>query len=239
MITLYGFGGGWELPEKSPYVTKTEVHLKMAGLTYVKTLAGTGKAPKGKLPYIDDNGTLVADSTFIRAYLERTYGFDFDAGLDVRQRAEAWAIERMIEDHLNWANAHARWLIQANFDKGPAHFFDAAPEAMRDQLRKDVQSRVRTTLYGQGFGRHGEAEIWDLARRSLAALSALLGDKPYLFGERECGADATAFGALASILTPFFSSGLRTLAESYGNLVAYNGRMMARYYPEHVKAQAA
>ncbi len=138
MITLYGFSSGWELPEKSPYVTKTEVQLKMAGLAYVKTLAGTDKAPKGKLPYIDDNGMLVADSTFIRAYLERKYGFDFDAGLDARQRAEAWAIERMIEDHLNWANTHARWLIQANFDNGPARFFDAAPEAMRDQIRKDV-----------------------------------------------------------------------------------------------------
>ena len=33
------------------------------------------------------------------------------------------AIERMIEDHLTWANAHARWLIPSNFDKGPAIFF--------------------------------------------------------------------------------------------------------------------
>ena len=32
MITLYGFGTGFGLPEISPFVTKTEVQLKMADL---------------------------------------------------------------------------------------------------------------------------------------------------------------------------------------------------------------
>ena len=32
MITLFGFGAGFGLPEISPYVTKTEVQLKMAGI---------------------------------------------------------------------------------------------------------------------------------------------------------------------------------------------------------------
>ncbi|HTJ64874.1 MAG TPA: glutathione S-transferase family protein [Alphaproteobacteria bacterium] len=232
MITLYGFGPGWGLPEKSPYVTKTEVQLKMAGLAYVKELGGPDKAPKGKLPFIDDDGTVVADSTFIRAHLERSRGIDFDFGLNEAERAQAWAIERMIEDHLNWANAHSRWLIPANFDKGPAHIFDTVPEPARAGVREAARSRVTAAIYGQGFGRHSEAEIWDLASRSLAALSALLGDKPYLFGDRPCGADATAFSAIAAILTPFFSSELRRLAEGHGNLVDYHDRGMARFYPE-------
>ena len=32
MITLFGFGAGFGLPEMSPFVTKTEVQLRMAGL---------------------------------------------------------------------------------------------------------------------------------------------------------------------------------------------------------------
>ena len=46
MITLYGFGPGFGLPEISPFVTKTEVQLKMAGLTYRKEKAVPPASPK-------------------------------------------------------------------------------------------------------------------------------------------------------------------------------------------------
>ena len=51
MITLYGFGTGFGLPEISPFVTKTEVQLKMAGLVYRKQRAMPPASPKGQLPY--------------------------------------------------------------------------------------------------------------------------------------------------------------------------------------------
>ena len=143
MITLYGFGPGFGLPEISPYVTKTEVQLKMMGLDYVKQQAMPDNSPKGQLPFIDD-GEVVADSTFIRRHLERKHDFDLDAGLDERQRAEAWAIERMIENHFNWAFTYTRWMMPENFAKGPAHFFDGAPETVRDAVREDdVRSAAR------------------------------------------------------------------------------------------------
>lgn len=146
MITLYGIGPGFGLPEISPYVTKTEVQLRMAGLKYVKQQAMPDTSPKGQLPYIDDGDERVADSTFIRQHLEKKHGFDFDAALDERQRAEAWAIERMIENHFNWASGYARWMLPENFAKGPAHFFDAAPENIRDALREDVRGRVAENM---------------------------------------------------------------------------------------------
>ena len=59
-----------------------------------------------------------------------------------------------------------------------------------------------------------------------------LGDKPYLMGDEPCGTDATAFGALAGILTPFFDSTLRQRTEQFANLTAYVDRMMLQYYPE-------
>ena len=54
MITLYGFGAGFGLPEISPFVTKTEVQLKMAGIAYRKERAKPPASPKGQLPYIVD-----------------------------------------------------------------------------------------------------------------------------------------------------------------------------------------
>ena len=232
MITLYGFGPGFGLPEISPYVTKTEVQLRMAGLAYVKQQAMPDASPKGQLPFIDD-GEVVADSTFIRRHLERKYGFDLDAGFDERQRAEAWAIERMIENHFTWAFTYTRWMMPENFAKGPAHFFDGAPEAVRDALREDVLRRVGESMRLAGLGRHTPQEITELGTRSLSALSMLLGWKPYLMGEKPCGTDATAFASLAGLMTPFFDSPLRERALEFANLVAYVGRMMAQYYPEH------
>ena len=233
MITLYGIGPGFGLPEISPYVTKTEVQLKMAGLKYVKQQAMPDTSPKGQLPYIDDAEERIAASTFIRLHLEAKHGFDFDEVLDERQRAEAWAIERMIENHFNWASGYTRWLIPDNFAKGPAHFFDGAPEHLRDAIREDVLGRVAENMRIAGLARHTPDEITELGARTLSALSMLLGWKPYLMGDKPCGTDATAFASLAGLMTPFFDSPLRQRALEFSNLVAYVDRMMARYYPEH------
>ncbi len=234
MITLYGFGAGFGLPEISPFVTKTEVQLKMAGLAYRKERAMPPASPKGQLPYIEDEGERIADSTFIRAHIERKYGFDFDAGLDREARAQAWAFERMIEHHVYWALVGARWVDPENFARGPAHFFDGAPEDRREQLRENAQFRVAENYLLSGLGRHAPDDDVDLALRSILALSVQLGDKPYLMTNKPVGVDATAFGALAGILTPFFVSRLRTEVEKFDNLTAYVERMMRTYYPDFV-----
>jgi glutathione S-transferase len=232
VITLYGFGPGFGLPEKSPFVTKTEVQLRMAGLDYRKEKAMPPASPKGQLPYIVDDGESIADSTFIRAHIEGKYGFDFDAPLSLQARAQAWAFERMIEHHVCSALSGARWVDPENFAKGPAHFFDGAPEHLREKLREDAQFRVAENYLLSGLGRHAPDDDVDLAVRSLFALSVQLGDKPYLMGEVPCGTDATAFGALAGILTPFFASPLRERTGHFPNLTAYVDRMMLQYYPE-------
>lgn len=233
MITLYGFGPMFGLPEASPFVTKTEVQLKLLDLPYRKERGRPDASPKGQLPYIDDDGVRIADSHFIREHLERKHGKDLDAGLDARQRAEAWAVERMLENQFAAISGRMRWLIPENFTKGPAHFVDGAPEEQRPKLREELLARVRAMYQAVGVTRHSEEEIVELGARSLTALSTILGDKPCLFGDRPAGVDATAFAMLAGILTPFFNSPLRTRAESFPNLVAYTARMMRAFYPDH------
>lgn len=231
MITLYGFGEGFGLPEIGPFVMKSEVQLKMAGLAYEKLVATPLESPKGQLPFLDAGSHRVADSTFIRGFLERTHGLDFDEGLNGRERAEAWTIERMCENQLYWAVMHVRWLMPANFARGPSRFFDEVPPMVRETVKRDVVERVRATIHAMGLGRHAEPEITALGVRSLDALSMLLCDKPYLFGDRPCGADATVFAILAAVMTPWFDSELRRQAEGFEDLVRYVDRLMAQFYP--------
>ena len=232
MITLYTFGPAFGLPDPSPFVIKAEVLLKMAGLPYRMDAKGFSKAPKGKLPYIRDGEDIIADSTFIRLHLEKRYNIDFDEGLSPKERGLAWAVEKMCEDHLYWLLVHERWAEDANFQRGPAKFFDAAPAPVRPFVKWFIRRKVKQTLHGQGAARYSESERTILADRAFASLSAILGGQAYIMGEKPCGADATVFAFVLGALCPVFDAGTRTSAESRANLKDYCARLNRRYYPE-------
>ncbi|MDN0074035.1 glutathione S-transferase family protein [Crenobacter sp. SG2303] len=232
MITLYTFGPYFGLPDPSPFVMKAEVLLKLSGLPYQINHRGLRGAPKGKLPYIDDNGQKVADSTLIRLYLERQYRIDFDAGYSAQERALAWSVEKMFEEHLYFAMVYIRWMIDANFQCGPLGFFEQVPAPMRSMVVAMIRRKVRQSLHGQGMGRHSEAEINEMAGRDLDAIATLLGDKPYLLGENACGADATVYAFLAGTFCPTFETPLRHWGERQPNLRDYVDRLHARFYPD-------
>lgn len=239
MIILYTFGPAFGLPDASPFVTKAEMLLKLAGLPYHARRGSLRRAPKGKLPYLDDMGRIVADSTLIRWHIEKTYHIDFDAGLSPAERGIAWAAEKLMEDHLYWAVARVRWLDQHNFDKGPALFFRGVPAPVRGLAERLVRYKVRKTLWGQGLGRHSEEELVALASKGVTSIADILGDKRYLMGDKPCGADATLFAFAGSLLCPVFDTPIRTAAEGHANLVAYMDRMRAEFYPEFAPEIAA
>ena len=232
MITLYNFGPAFGLPDPSPFVTKAEVLLKMAGLPYTMKTGGMGKAPKGKLPFIVDDGETIADSTFIRWHLEKKYGIDFDRGLNPEQRAVAWAFEKMLEDNLYWAVVYERWMDDENFNKGPRNFFRGVPAPVRPVVVAMIRRQVRRNLHGQGMGRHSREEITALATKAIDATADFLGTKPYMMGDTPTGLDATAFAFIAGVLCPVFETPVRSAAERHDNLKRYVDRMTARFYPD-------
>jgi len=230
MITLHRFGPFLGAPDPSPFVIKTMLQLKLAGLPYRDVAGNPLKAPKKFLPYIEDDGAIVADSTLIRRHIERKYGFDFDAGLTGEQKAIAWAIERMCEDHLYFAMLHARWLDRDTFRKGVGRMFGMIPAPVRPAVKVMLRRQNAGRLQGHGLGRHTEADIVALATRDIEALAVLLDGKPYLMGSRPCGADAFVFGIVTSILTPPLDVAIRTAMRKHANLVAYRDRLTRDYF---------
>jgi glutathione S-transferase len=218
-------------PDSSPFVIKTMMLLTLAGLEYRAVRSNPFKAPLRFLPYIEDEGVTVTDSTLIRHHLEQKYGCDFDLYLSPQQKALAWAIERMCEDHLYFAMLESRWLDRPNFGKGVSTMFGVVPAPLRPVARMVLRRMNAARLRGHGLGRLSKEKIARLATCDIDSLARLLGDKPYLMGSQPCGADATVFGIVTSILTPPLYSPLRAAMGKHTNLVAYRDRLMGEYFP--------
>jgi glutathione S-transferase len=231
MIVLHTFGPQFGLPDPSPFVTKADVMLRISGVPYKTCIGNMRRAPKGKMPFIEDDGQVIGDSTLIRLHVETKYGVDFDEHLTPLQKGTAWAVEKLLEDNLYWIIVQERWMDDANFAKGPKNFFNGVPGLIRPLVVSGVRRMVRKNLHAHGMGRHTNVEVTALAARAIDSVANVLGNNTYLMGEKKCGADATAFAFIVGVLSPFFTSPMRPFAERHANLIAYCDRMRKEFYP--------
>ena len=232
MIKLYQFKPAFGLPNASPFCMKVETYLRMAGLPYeCPRGADLRKAPKGKMPYIEDGDARVADSSFIIDYLKQKYGDTLDAHLSERERAQALAIQRLLEEHLYWAAVYARWVEDAGFKASSEAFFDGMPALLKLLVPKLARRGMIKELHGHGMGRHSRDEIYALGCRDIAALAQLLGAEDYFMGAQPSSVDAAAYASIANLLWVPLESPLRDEARKHANLEAYCQRMKARYFP--------
>ena len=148
------------------------------------------------------------------------------------EKAIALAFQTLCEEHLYWTVVDSRWMNKSNFEKGPKHFFDDAPAPLRPFIIAMIHRSVKRTLKGQGLGRHTQADRELLAKGDLDALSAFLGNKAFLMGAEPCGADASVWSSVASVLCTNFDTPIRDHAETLPNLAAYRDRGMKRWFPE-------
>lgn len=236
MLTVYKFVGDWGLPDLSPFVIKLETWLRMAGIPYQTQVGDPNKAPKKKLPYVDDDGRIIPDSARILAHLQRTRGVDLDAHLDARQRAIATAVQAMLEEHHYFIIVHVRWATAdgiAAYRPTMLRYCDAAriPRPLQSLAIRLARRGLAGQAHAQGIARHDDAEIMAIGQRHWTAVSDLLGDQPFLLGERPTNIDATVYAFLASTIHSPFHNAIKTHALGLANLVAYDRRMRAAYWP--------
>ncbi|MBV7256218.1 glutathione S-transferase family protein [Pacificimonas sp. WHA3] len=232
-ITLYQYKSGFGVPCPSPFCMKAEILLKMTGQPYrSEIIDDPRKSPKGKLPFIDDDGTPVADSELIRWHLETRFGTDFDEGLTDGERAQSHAFCRMMEERLYWAMAYDRWEDDAGWKTTNAFWFSGMPPVIRTLLPVIARRQTRANLKGHGLGLHDASDIYAFAARDIAALATQLGDKPFMFGDRPTAIDAIAYPTITNLLIPEYPGPLLEAARAHPRLQAYSERCQALWFPE-------
>ena len=231
MILLHQFGPVWAKTSPSPACAKVETYLRMAGLEF-KTVStmDSRKAPKGKLPFIADDGRTIADSTFIIEYLKKTYGAPLDTDLSDEEKAISLAFQRMIEENLYWCVIHARWQDDSNWVEFKKVLFSRMPFPLRVIIPSIARKMAIGGLKGQGMGRHSVAEVSEIAIRDIAAIATFLGEKTFIMGDKPSSLDATVYAFISTMMGDPVQSEFKRFALKQQNLVDYCDRMEAAYY---------
>jgi len=232
MIILYQFPPVWGLPNASPFCMKIETFLRMAGIGYQTVIVlDPRKAPKHKLPYIEDGKHIVADSALILDHLTNTRGVTLDHWLSPRQHAEGHAFRRMMEEATYWPLLYYRWVEEEGFAITAESFMGGVPWPKRKIISAAVRKHYKRLLWAQGTGRHKSEEIADQGRRDLEAFAAWLGDKPFALGDKLTSYDATFYPFLANTLDVPVSGPLQDCARALPNLRLYVDRMRETFFP--------
>ena len=233
MITVHQFAPALGLPNASPFCMKLETWLRLAGLQYrLDNRGDVLRAPKGKLPWVDDDGSVVSDTSFIIEHLRQRYRVSLDDGLSVQQQAQALAFQRLFEENLYWAVVHTRWVDDAGWALTRQAFFGAMPLPLRWLVPPLARRGIKAELRGHGMGRHGADEIHAIAARDLSAVADFLGDKTFFLDAQPRSIDTVAFAFLANVLWAPVDSPIQRHARTRPNLQAYCERMRARCFPE-------
>lgn len=235
MIKLYGDSPAWGLPDCSPFVTKIDCYLRMSGLPYEfvrwQSLGDFQRAPKGKVPWIEDGAKTIADSGLIISYLEKTYGDLLgEKSFSPDDLAVALSMRRIVEEHLYWACAFDRWIDDDIWSSYKPILFSICTLQEYETVPVQAREAMRQQLHGQGLGRHSRDEVYELGNADTTALAAYLGDRPYFMGRAPTSLDATMYGFLAHLIYAGYESPLNSHARSFVNLRSYCERMRTRYY---------
>ena len=233
MIQLHSFGTNFGVMDPSPFVVKVDLFLRVAKLPY-EVITGSVDSlkisPKNKLPFIEDKGVQVGDSTFILDYLTKTYQIEIDNFLTKEQQANAHLMGKSLDESLYWCLVYSRWLKEDTWPLLREAFFGNMPALLKLFVPNVIRKSVKKNLYGQGLGRHSESEIQAIAKQSFLSLSVLLGEKIYFFGEQISSFDVTVYAHLSEFITVDFSNEFNELARSYPNLIEFCRRIEKQYY---------
>lgn len=231
MIYLNQFTKIPHKPDPSPFCIKCEIFMKMNDIEHKCRVGDVRKAPKKKLPYIQDGETLVCDSETIIDYLAKKYNIDMDKDLSDREKALSFSIRKMLEEHFYFLLVYARWIDDEGWADTSQTIKRLFPPVLRSVLPGIIRKGLKKTLYGQGTARHSREEIVTKVNEVFQTLESLLDGKEFLMGEKASLVDICAFSFITPIVNyPSFAT---KELQNYKSLLEYEKRIAQKYYTEN------
>ena len=237
-VVLYQFPRSKTVANLSFFCLKVETFMRMTAIPYrIESMIGASKAPQGKLPYITHQGQTIPDSSHILEYLKAQFSLTIDDDLHPEQLAIGHAVTIMLEERLRWCIIYSRWLdnryaltLQNMFRE---FISSSSPlQIIFPLLINQSKKRIAKTLSLNGISKFTPEEIYAFGQQDLAALTTILGDKPYLFGDRPSSYDAIVYGVLANLIDIPMDCPLNTFARDRQTLQNYCQRMKNNYFSD-------
>ena len=227
-LIVNGYGAMAELPDLSPFVSKLEAYLRLAGVDYDKRGGDMRVAPRGKMPYINHGDRVVGDSARIIEHLRDQGVADLDAWLSPGQRAELHALSSIFELELYFILCTFRWREDAGWATYAPHISGAmanvgVPGFAAGLVTKVVRRSMIKQLHAQGAGRRPAEENLARVRELFDALDHLVGlhPGPWWFGDQPSSADAIAHAFVSGLITRAVATPLHDLLDGRAELRAW------------------
>jgi glutathione S-transferase len=220
MLSLYSYPELFGLADNNPFGLKVFAFMKLAGLRFRHEHIFDAKAaPRGQLPYLDDDGTHIGDSDTIIAHLVDKYRLPIDDALTPAQRHADLMIGRTLDD-LYWVMSYSRW-------KDPQFwplFRDAMLQA-HPSLTADGMEAARTynfeRYHYQGIGRYEPADVYRRGIADLRAVASLIGKRGFVSGPEPASIDAGIYGFIANIHFYQIDTPLRQFVAAHPDLIRH------------------
>jgi glutathione S-transferase len=220
MIKLFQWPSKSKLPNTGLFCMKLETYLKLQKIEYkVEPTIKIEQSPKKTMPFIERNGTLMADSQLIIEMLEKESSKPLDGHLTLTQKSHATAYRLMLENQLLYILMHYRWNVDEGWNVFSRQIFEGAPGIIRIIFGGKMRKESRAVIHTSGISRHSEKDILEMGELVLSACSQQLGENKYFFGSQPSTLDCMLFSMVSNILyagvpNPLISS----IQKKYANL---------------------
>ncbi len=243
-MELHSWSGDFGLPTWHQKCLAMQTYAKFTGAPV--TIVPSDNpfwTPDGDLPVFLHQGQTITEFSAMVSYLETVCRFSTDVALSPRQRAEATAFKKMLEQQLEPALALHFWLDARNCIDLTRPWYAKRLGFPLAFVYPRRYLEHATALVGQA---HSGASAFDndmdfavteraivrTAEDCLRCLSQRLGDQQFMFGKSPSSLDAVVFSFLAPLLkVPVTSTAVQDLVKSFPSLTSYVSHILSAYFP--------